>query len=96
MPQGKFKLKTKVPNQKQKQKGKAFTRRPNAPIQPKKQQFTEQQKLKQMVSKNVNRVVEDEIRGRAKEGHINLSKAQQAVAKQQKEKTNTIEATTSK
>lgn len=27
MAQGKFKIKTKVPNQKQKQKGKAFTRR---------------------------------------------------------------------
>lgn len=58
----------------------------DAPIQSKKQQFTEQQKLKQIVSKNVNRAVEDEIRGRAKEGHINLSKAQQAVAKQHKEK----------
>lgn len=58
----------------------------DAPIQSKKTQFTEQQKLKQMVSKNVNRAVEEEIRGRAKEGHINLSKAQQAVAKQHKEK----------
>lgn len=57
----------------------------DAPIQSKKQQFTEQQKLKQIVSKNVNRAVEDEIRSRAKEGHINLSKAQQAVAKQHKE-----------
>lgn len=56
-----------------------------APIQAKKTQFTEQQKLKQIVSKNVNRAAEDEIRGRAKEGHINLSKAQQAVAKQHKE-----------
>lgn len=49
-----------------------------------------------MVSKNVNRSVEEEIRSRAKEGHINLSKAQQAVAKQQKEKASTSkEASTS-
>lgn len=57
----------------------------DAPIQSKKTQFTEQQKLKQIVSKNVNRAAENEIRGRAKEGHINLSKAQEAVAKQHKE-----------
>lgn len=58
----------------------------DAPIQSKKTQFTERQKLKEMVSKNVNRAAEDEIRGRAKEGQINLSKAQQAVAKQHQEK----------
>lgn len=29
MAQGKFKIKSKVPNQKKKQKGKAFTRRPS-------------------------------------------------------------------
>lgn len=123
MAQGKFKVKSKVPNQKQKQKGKAFTRRSSeysrvffyvcffsihlfflfielllfqildAPIQSKKHHFNEQQKLKQLVSKNVNRSVEEEIRGRAKEGHINLSKAQEAVAKQQKEKTISTTAT---
>lgn len=49
-----------------------------------------------MVSKNVNRSVEEEIRSRAKEGHINLSKAQQAVAKQQKEKASASQASTSK
>lgn len=64
----------------------------DAPIQSKKHQFSEQQKLKQLVSKNVNRSVEEEIRGRAKEGHINLSKAQQAVAKQQKEKASCSDA----
>lgn len=67
----------------------------DAPIKSKKAQFTEQQKLKQMVSKNVNRSAEDEIRSRAKEGHINLSKAQQAVAKQQKEKATVAEASAS-
>lgn len=45
-----------------------------------------------MVTKNVNRAVEDEIRGRAKEGQLNLSKAQQAVAKQQKEQASTSTA----
>lgn len=67
----------------------------DAPIQPKKQQFSEHQRLKQMVSKNVNRTVEAEIRGRAKEGAIKLSKAQQAVAKEQKEKANASQASTS-
>lgn len=57
-----------------------------APVQSKKNQSTEHQKLKQLVSKNVNRSVENEIRSRAKEGLINLSKAQQAVAKQHKDK----------
>lgn len=110
MAQGKFKTKTKVPNQKQKPKGNAFTKRSSklnpsavienflltsmlvlffvsdAPMKAKKQKFTEHQKLKQIVSKNVNRSAEQEIRGRAIEGHINLSKAQQAVAKMHKEK----------
>lgn len=57
-----------------------------APIQPKKHKFAEQQKLKQIVSKSVNKSVEQEMRSRAKEGQINLSKAQQAVAKHHKEK----------
>lgn len=59
---------------------------PDAPMKAKKQTFTEHQKLKQIVSKNVNRSAEQEIRGRATEGLINLSKAQQAVAKMHKEK----------
>lgn len=65
----------------------------DAPIQSKKQQFTEHQKLKQLVTKNVNRSVEEEIRARAKEGTLNLSKAQQAVAKQQKDQASTSTAT---
>lgn len=60
-----------------------------APIQPKKHKFAEQQKLKQIVSKSVNKSVEEEMRKRAKEGQINLSKAQQAVAKYHKEKIET-------
>lgn len=58
----------------------------DAPIQAKKQKFAEAQKLKQLVSKNVNKSMEAELRTRAKEGQINLSKAQQAVAKYHKEK----------
>lgn len=38
------------------------------------------------MSKNVNKSVEAEIRSRAVEGRINLSKAQEAVAKMHKEK----------
>lgn len=61
-----------------------------APIQPKKHKFAEQQKLKQIVSKSVNKSVEEEMRKRAKEGQINLSKAQQAVAKHHKGKSETV------
>lgn len=61
-----------------------------APIQPKKHKFAEQQKLKQIVSKSVNKSVEEEMRKRAKEGQINLSKAQQAVAKHHKGKIETV------
>lgn len=59
----------------------------DAPIQAKKTKFAEQQKLKQMVTKNVNKHVELEIRSRATNGKINLSKAQEAVAKFHKDKT---------
>lgn len=57
-----------------------------APIQAKKQKFAEQQKLKQLVTKNVNKNVEQEIRQRATDGQINLSKAQQAVVKHHQER----------
>ncbi|XP_037032449.1 uncharacterized protein LOC119071615 [Bradysia coprophila] len=91
MPQGKLKQKTKVPNSvKAKKKGSAFTTRARAPIQPKKHKFAEQQKLKQIVSKSVNKSVEQEMRSRAKEGHLNLSKAQLAVAKHHKDKSDAV------
>ncbi|XP_011189356.1 uncharacterized protein LOC105216517 [Zeugodacus cucurbitae] len=84
MVQGKFK-KAKLPasvQKKEKQKNeKAFTRRSNAPIQPKKAKFNEQQKIKNAISKTVNKSVENELRSRAVEGKIKLSKAQEAVAK---------------
>lgn len=57
----------------------------DAPIQAKKTKFAEAQKLKSLVTKNVNKSVEKEIRSRAKEGQINLSKAQQAVVKHHKD-----------
>lgn len=63
-----------------------------APIQSKKHKFAEQQKLKQIVSKSVNKSVEEEMRKRAKEGQLNLSKAQQAVAKHHREKNENIKA----
>lgn len=44
------------------------------------------------MTKNVNRAVEEEIRNRSKEGKLNLSKAQQAVVKQQKEQASTSAA----
>lgn len=57
-------------------------------MKPKLGKFAEQQKIKQIVSKNVNKSVEKEMRSRAKEGQINLSKAQLAVAKHHKDKAN--------
>lgn len=47
-----------------------------------------------MVSKSVNKSMETEMRQRATEGTINLSKAQQAVVKMHKEK-KTEQASTS-
>lgn len=67
----------------------------DAPIQQKKAAHCEQQKLKQIVSKNVNRNVESEMRKRATEGLINLSNAQKAVAKTHKAKESTSTATPS-
>ncbi|XP_055694297.1 uncharacterized protein LOC129796409 [Lutzomyia longipalpis] len=88
MPQGKIKVKTKVPDavkaKLKKKKGVAFTRRANAPIQPKKAKIQETQKIKQLLSKAVNKSVEEDIRARAQEGEINFSKAQHAVAKHNK------------
>lgn len=44
------------------------------------------------MSKSVNKSVEEEMRKRAKEGQINLSKAQQAVAKHHKDITEAAKA----
>lgn len=64
-----------------------------APIQQKKAKFAESQKLKQIISKTVNRSMEEEMRSRAREGQINLSKAQLAVAKHHKDKKSKEEVT---
>ncbi|KAH8324650.1 hypothetical protein KR067_002927 [Drosophila pandora] len=53
----------------------------DAPIQAKKAKFNETQKIKAVISKSVNKNVESELRSRAHEGYIQLSKAQEAVAK---------------
>lgn len=59
---------------------------PGCPIMPKKAKFAEAQKLRQIVTKTVNRSMEDEMRSRARpEGQVNLSKAQLAVAKHHKD-----------
>ncbi|KAK5639755.1 hypothetical protein RI129_010566 [Pyrocoelia pectoralis] len=89
MAQGKLKIKSKLPpnvkNKKHVQKGKAVTQRANCPIKPKKQKQQETHKLKQIVTKSVNKSVEEEMRSRAYEGQRQLSKAQEAVATYHKE-----------
>ncbi|CAD7080325.1 unnamed protein product [Hermetia illucens] len=90
MAQGKMKTKAKLPaNVKNKKKGAAFTRRSNAPIKPKKAKFQEAQKIKQAITNMVNKSVEDEIRSVAVDTKGNLSKAQEAVAQQNKAKSDT-------
>lgn len=82
MAQGKIKVKTNVPlkNAKgKKQKGKATMRRANAPIQPKKKKFEESSKLKQMITKTVNKSLEADIRAIADDNNKILSEAQKAV-----------------
>lgn len=49
------------------------------PIKPKKQHFEESHKLKKLITKTLNKSVEEEMRSRAS-GNKNLSKVQQAVA----------------
>ncbi|KAF5286074.1 hypothetical protein FQR65_LT12960 [Abscondita terminalis] len=83
MPQGKLKVKSKLPapTKGKKAKGKPATQRANRPIQPKKHKGQETQKLKRIVTKNVNKSVEEEMRSRAYDGQKKkLSQAQEAVA----------------
>lgn len=82
MAQGKLKIKTKVPVKKGKSvKGAAVTKRANAPIKPKKQKQQDAHKLKQIITKTLNKAMEDEMRARAGKGKLVLSNAQQVVAK---------------
>ncbi|OAD62772.1 hypothetical protein WN48_07229 [Eufriesea mexicana] len=84
MAQGKLKVKSKVPSPiKNKNKGKnkkslAIQRRSNAPIQPKKRKFEEAHKLKQMITRTVNKAMEDELRKKALDGKKSLKKVQLA------------------
>ncbi|XP_076674153.1 uncharacterized protein LOC143372112 [Andrena cerasifolii] len=78
MAQGKLKVKTKLPSVKGKakdknKKGLAVKRRNNAPIQPKKRKFEETHKLKQMITRNVNKAMENELREKALGGKKSLT-----------------------
>lgn len=85
MAQGKLKVKTKLPSTvKEKNKNKknfAIQRRNNAPIQPKKKKFEETHKLKQMITKTVNKAMEDELREKALEGKKSLTKKNSSILK---------------
>ncbi|KZC13331.1 PREDICTED: uncharacterized protein LOC107191393 [Dufourea novaeangliae] len=87
MPQGKLKVKTKVPSStkgKVKEKSKkspAIQRRNNAPIQPKKKQVEDAHKLKQMITRTVNKAMEDELREKALEGKKSLTKKEPSSSK---------------
>ncbi|XP_024887414.1 uncharacterized protein LOC143908909 [Temnothorax americanus] len=88
MPQGKLKVKTKLPaaakaKANKSKKGPAIQRRGNAPVQPKKTKLQEAQKLKKMISKTVNTAVEDDLRGRALEGRKTLRKKDPSSSKKQ-------------
>jgi len=75
MPQGKLKVKTKLPAKtkpKKKAKGPAVSKRANRPIAPKKQKHQETQKLKKIITKAVNEAMEDDLRARALEGKKSL------------------------
>uniref|UniRef100_U5ED61 Uncharacterized protein n=1 Tax=Corethrella appendiculata TaxID=1370023 RepID=U5ED61_9DIPT len=100
MAQGKLKVKSKLPakaqaKKNQKLKGTAFNKRKNAPIQSKKHKFQEAHKLKEMVSKALNKKNEDDIRKVVYEGQTNLSKAQEAVVKHHQKVSSSDGASTS-
>ncbi|KAK1134018.1 hypothetical protein K0M31_011803 [Melipona bicolor] len=85
MAQGKLKVKANVPSTvKGKNKNKntrAIQRRNNAPIQHKKSKFEEIHKLKQMITKTVNKAMENELREKALEGKMSLTKKKSAISK---------------
>lgn len=80
MPQGKMKVKSKLPEnvKNKKSKGSAISKRNNAPIQPKKKNVEEVNRIKKIITKNVNKKVEEEIRSRATDRKVTLSNAQKA------------------
>lgn len=92
MPQGKLKVKTKLPAKtkpKKKEKGPAVSKRGNRPVAPKKQKHEEAQKLKKIITKTVNAAMEDDLRARALDGKKSLlsKKSTPARAKGNKKKT---------
>ncbi|KAJ0182302.1 hypothetical protein K1T71_001671 [Dendrolimus kikuchii] len=80
MAQGKLKVKSKLPAgaKIKKQKGKAVTKRPNAPVPSK--SVAERNKMKAAVTKMVNAAAEQQLRGMAS-NTPQLSAAQQRAAK---------------
>ncbi|XP_050346149.1 uncharacterized protein LOC126770678 [Nymphalis io] len=82
MAQGKMKVKSKLPsgakNKTKKNKGKAVTKRSNAPVRSK-TQAVEKNKMKATVTKMVNKAAEQQLRSLAKDTP-QLSAAQQRVA----------------
>lgn len=84
MPQGKLKVKTKLPaktKSKKKAKGPAVSKRGNRPVAPKKQKHQEAQKLKKMISKTVNEAMEDDLRARALDGKKSLTSKKQPASR---------------
>ncbi|XP_043578919.1 uncharacterized protein LOC122566150 [Bombus pyrosoma] len=85
MAQGKLKVKAKVPStvkgKNKNKKSSGIQRRNNAPIQPKKKKFEETHKLKQMITKTVNKAMEDELRAKALEGKISLTRKEAVTLK---------------
>uniref|UniRef100_A0A182JH28 Uncharacterized protein n=1 Tax=Anopheles atroparvus TaxID=41427 RepID=A0A182JH28_ANOAO len=101
MAQGKMKVKSKPPtnNKKAQKKGSAFSKRKSAPIQSKKHKFMEDHKLKQAITRTVNKKNEEDLRKVAYEGQTKLSQAQLAVQehhKKQAQNTSASEAGSSK
>ncbi|XP_078045706.1 uncharacterized protein LOC144474574 [Augochlora pura] len=85
MAQGKIKVKSKLPastkgkaKEKTKKKGPAVQRRNNAPIQPKKKKLEDAHKLKQMITRTVNKAMENELREKALDGKKSLTKKEPA------------------
>lgn len=82
MAQGKLKVKSKVPasrkgkakNKNKKKTTPAIQRRSNAPIQPKKKKVEDAHKLKQMITRTVNKAMEEELREKALDGKKSLTR----------------------
>jgi len=79
MAQGKLKVKAKLPQsskpkQGKNKKGPAIQRRGNAPVRPKKAKLEEAHKLKKIITRTVNKAMEEELRDKALNGKKSLTK----------------------